>query len=111
MNRPSLAHALQSRRYAVTALALCLITAPALGQWSHLGAITAVDRPNDRVLDFHCGAAILRLSAMEEGIVRIRLAPDGVFEPGHPAKANKRFARGSKQRRMPMISSRRSFPD
>ena len=75
----------QAARCAITTLiaATILFAAPAYAQWNHLGPVTGIDRPNDKVLDIHCGDAILRISAISDHILRVCLAPDGIFAPNH----------------------------
>src|SRR5438105_2000305 len=51
-------------------------TVPA--EWQHIGPVTSVER-GDRVVTLHCRDAAVRIEAVNEHVVRIRLAPDGHF--------------------------------
>ena len=65
-------------RLAVGAVVLLIGTSPAGAQWTHLGAATAYDVA-DAVLTLHCGEAVVRIEAVTDHVVRVRLAPNGKF--------------------------------
>lgn len=54
---------------------------PTVG-WTTLGAVTRIRR-GDRMVELICGAARVRINGAGEGVVRVRLAPDGEFGRDH----------------------------
>ncbi len=57
---------------------LLIASQVASAQWRHLGALSAFDL-NESVLTLRCGEAVVRVEAVSEHIVRVRLAPAGTF--------------------------------
>jgi alpha-glucosidase len=55
-----------------------LIGAPALAQWQSLPPLSSYELKGS-VATLQCGAAVVRLEAVNEQVVRVRLAPDGHF--------------------------------
>ncbi|MCK4660586.1 MAG: glycoside hydrolase family 31 protein [Phycisphaerae bacterium] len=51
---------------------------PASAQWNHLEAVAAYDL-DDAVLTLECGSATVRIEAVSEHVIRVRLAPEGRF--------------------------------
>ena len=49
------------------------------GDWQHFGAVDAVSRRADGV-ELSAGSARVRVTASANGVLRVRMAPDGVFD-------------------------------
>ncbi len=66
----------------VTALLVCVIggVGSAAQGWQHLGNVQHVDKLADGV-ELTAGSAKVRITAFREGIIRVRVAPDGKFPP------------------------------
>lgn len=58
------------------------VTPTATHGWRSLGRVTGV-KHDDHALVVECGAARLRISAEVDDVIRVRLAPDGVFGRDH----------------------------
>jgi hypothetical protein len=70
-------------RFAIGVLAAGWLSSwiqPAAAAWTHLGSVTSVDR-GDSAVTLHCRPAAVRVEAVDEHVIRIRLAPDGTFGP------------------------------
>lgn len=67
------------RVHPVACVVSLLISAQAAdAQWQHLGTLKTFDL-RESVLTLRCDAAVVRVEAVSEHVVRVRLAPTGVF--------------------------------
>ncbi|MFH0981924.1 MAG: TIM-barrel domain-containing protein, partial [Planctomycetota bacterium] len=67
-----------THRWCVGALVVLLGVPGARAQWTHLGAVTSCER-GEAVLTLQCGTAAVRIEAVNEYVVRVRLASEGRF--------------------------------
>ncbi|MBI3664253.1 MAG: glycoside hydrolase family 31 protein [Acidobacteria bacterium] len=72
---------IRGRWLMITVLATALLCAPgALAGWQHAGSVTAV-KPLPNGVELQAGKARVQVLAVAASVVRVRLAPDGVFPP------------------------------
>src|SRR5258708_40296865 len=62
---------------AVLATASCCMPALAEG-WQHMGAVQRVEKLQDGI-ELSSGRAKMRITAFRDGVIRVRVAPQGTF--------------------------------
>lgn len=63
----------------LTGLMTLAITIQAAGQWTHLGDVDSFESQKESLL-VGCGPARVRIDAVNDFVLRVRMAPDGLFE-------------------------------